>query len=85
MQSNEHHRARQWRDRHGLSTRELAELTGYSVEAIFWFEKGLTPPNRNAKGGRAKDRKHKAWVMLRYRLACAAIDQQLRTGKTFDW
>ena len=85
MQPDEHHRARAWRDRHGLSTRELATLTGYSVEAVNWFLRGETPPMRRAKGGKPKDRTIAPWVWHRWRLACAAVDHQLRTRKMFDW
>ena len=40
---------------------------------------------RNAKGGNAKDRKIRPWVWHRYKLACAAVDHQLKTGKAFEW
>lgn len=85
MQPDEHFHARAWLDRHGLTARRLAELTGYSEPAVYWFLQGKTPPMRNAKGGHTRDRRIKAWVWHRFRLACAAVDHQLRTGKTFAW
>lgn len=78
-------RAKAWRESHGLTVERLAELTGYSTVTIFWFEKGCTPPMRRHKSGRAKDRSISDWVWHRYRLTCAAVDQQLQTGKTFAW
>jgi transcriptional regulator with XRE-family HTH domain len=81
----EHEKARAWRESRGLTTKRLAELSGYSECAIFWFEKGETPPMRNAKGGHAKDRRHKPWVWARYKAACSGVDRLLRTGKAFEW
>ncbi len=78
-------RARQWREARGLSVQRLVELTGYSQPSIYWFEQGRTPPQRNAKGGRPNDRRPKKWVWHRYKLACAAVDYALSTGKTFNW
>lgn len=85
MKPNEHLRAKRWRESHSLTPQRLSELSGYSTPAIFWFEKGLTPPMRNAKGGHAQDRKIKAWVWWRYRMVCSAIDYALKTGQSFDW
>jgi transcriptional regulator with XRE-family HTH domain len=81
----EHEKARAWREARNLTVERLAELSGYSTVSIYWFERGLTPPMRNAKGGHARDRAHKPWVFLRYKLACGAVDRMLKTGKSFDW
>lgn len=80
-----HQKAKLWREDHDLSVDELAELTGYSPKSIYWFEKGVTPPMRNHKGGHPHDRRHKPWVWQRYRMACAGVEAQLRTRKPFDW
>lgn len=77
--------AKVWRENRGLTTRRLSELTGYSECSIFWFERGCTPPMRNAKGGRHKDRRIKNWVWHRYKLACSGVDRMLKSGKAFDW
>lgn len=80
----EHQKARAWRESRGLTQRQLADLTGYSEPAIWWFEKGLTPPKRLAKSG-SRDRSIAPWVMQRYRLACSGVDRLLRSGKPFEW
>lgn len=81
----EHEKARQWREARGLSLAELAELTGYGEGSIRWFEKGMTPPLRRAKGGKPHDRTISPWVWTRFKLACSGVDRQLRSGKTFEW
>jgi hypothetical protein len=53
----------------------LAQLTGYSVSAIYQFEHGVTR--------RGKPHKPKAW--LRYKVCCAGVDNMCRTFKTFTW
>ncbi len=81
----EHERARQWREARGLTQQQLADLTGYSQSALSWFERGLTPPDRLAKSGNAKDRSIDPFVWQRFRLICSGVDRQLRSGKEFDW
>ncbi len=90
MTKNEHNQARKWREARGLSINELADLTGYSPEAIRWFEKGKTPPNRNVKGGNAADRTIKPWVWLRYKMCCAGVHHTIYAEGTpvryaFKW
>ena len=84
-----HVKARQWRERLNLTPKQLADLSGYSVPTIFWFERGLTPPRtRKHMSGLAKEpreRQIKWFVFLRYKLVCAAVEAQLQSGKTFDW
>jgi hypothetical protein len=70
----EHERARAWRDRMGLSVMQLEELTGYSREAVYAFEKG-----------KRWDGKHSGFSWHRYKLTCAAVELQIATGKVFDW
>lgn len=75
----EHERAKLWRERHGLSLAQLADLTGYSELSIRWFEKGQRPPNRG------KDREIAEWVWRRYKLACCGVEAQLFSKREFDW
>lgn len=84
----EHKRAKAWRERTGLTPDQLAEHIGYTRMSIYWFERGETPPNRNAKSGNANDRAHKPWVWLRYKRACGDLDAEMfgrRKGARFDW
>lgn len=83
----EHQKAKQWREAHGLSPRDLAGLVGYSTASIFWFEAGQTPP-RTYKGKRTPARKGRQihpTVWLRYKAACAGIDAWLKDKRRFDW
>lgn len=75
----EHEKAKRWRERHGLSLAQLADLTGYSELSIRWFEKGLRPPNRG------KDRTIDAYVWQRYKTACAGVTAQIHSKRKFDW
>lgn len=77
----EHEQAKRWREQRSLSIDQLSELTGYSPEAIRWFEKGQTPPNRNYKSGNASDRTIKPWVWQRYKMTCAGVDRK----QPFNW
>ena len=72
-----HERIRAWRERRGLTTEQLSDLTGYSVIAIMKMEAGY----RNRKAGE----KHSEWVIQRFRMACAGAEAQLRTGREFEW
>lgn len=71
----QHEKARRWRKERGLSVDQLAELCGWSPEAIWLFERGVTP-----KGEPVSD-----WAWLRFKRACAGIDAELRSGVKFDW
>lgn len=66
-------KAKAWRQRQGLSRRELGELTGFSERSIFQFEAGK----------RSDGTPIQADAMQRYRLCCAAI--QHGHNKHFDW
>lgn len=68
-------RARAWREKAGLTAQDLADHTGYSLEAVYQFERG-----RRADGS-----DHSEWTWQRFRLCCAAVDTQLKTGRTFEW
>ena len=56
-------RCRAWRCSLGLTLAELAELTGYSVEACWLFESG-----HNSKG-----KPHSRATWQRWKLACLAV------------
>ena len=77
----EHERAKAWREKRGLSIAQLESLTGYGRRAIYWFERGESPPN----GTRENAAPVAAWVWHRYRMICAGVDAQLKSGKEFDW
>lgn len=71
----QHEKARKWRNERRLTVEKLSELSGWSIEAIYLFERGVTP-----KGEPVSD-----WVWQRYRMVCAGIDAELRSGVRFDW
>jgi len=56
-------KAKAWRNRMGLTMDQLADLTGYSREAIFLAERGLN----------SKRQPHAAHAWRRYKLACLAV------------
>lgn len=75
MTNGEHEQAKQWRSERGFTVEQLAELTGYSREAIYCYERG-----RMANGGEIP-----AWVWQRFKMACAGVDAQIRSGFNFQW
>lgn len=84
----EHEKARAWREKLELSAEQLAGHIGYTRISIYWFERGETPPQRNAKSGNPNDRRHKPWVWERYKRACGDLDAELfgrKKGVRFDW
>jgi transcriptional regulator with XRE-family HTH domain len=83
----EHQKARAWREAHNLSMAELSKLSGYGVASIYWFEAGTTPPRtrKHMAGANLAKRKINAFCWMRYKLVCFAVEQQLRTGKKFEW
>ena len=81
-------KAKAWRIRLGLTTEQLADATGYTAITIYWFERGITPPQRNAKSGNNADRAHKDWVWTRYMRACGDVDAEMlgrKKGEKFAW
>ena len=76
----EHAKAKAWREKRGLTVDKLAELTGYGPRMIFWMELGQSPPS-----GSRKATKVAPWVWQRYKMMCAGVEAQLKTGKEFDW
>jgi DNA-binding XRE family transcriptional regulator len=81
-------RAEAWRERLGLTKEQLADLTGFTAITIYWFERGETPPKRNAKGGHENDRRIKDWVWMRWQRACGDVDAEINgrvAGEKFRW
>jgi len=76
----EHDKARKWRERAVGSREKLAQQTGYSVESIYWYERGINPP----RGRKRKQEPIAEWVWQRYKLCCAGLAHQLE-GKKFNW
>lgn len=68
-------RVRRWRARLGLTPQDLADYTGYTREAIYAFE----------RGHRGKSGAHSEWAWQRFKLCCAAVEQQMRSGRVFEW
>ena len=85
----EHVKAKAWRERLNLTPQQLADLSGYSVPSIWWFERGLTPPRkRNHVAGEAKtprERQITWYVWCRYKMCCAAVEAQIKSEHKFDW
>lgn len=77
----EHEKAKAWRESHNLSVPEISELTGYSVAAIYWFERGLMAPGR--KGENPRDMN--PWSWQRYKRLCHSVDVELKGGAKFNW
>jgi DNA-binding XRE family transcriptional regulator len=69
--------ARAWRKRMGLTMAELAQLTGYSPEALFLFEKGHT----------SSGKPHAEHSWRRYKLACLAVRilRHYKLSSVEDW
>ena len=79
-----HEKAKTWRKKHGLSREQLSELIGYSPETIWWMERGETCQGRD-KGGKQIVKPVAEWVWRRYQLACAGLENELKTGRSFKW
>lgn len=80
---SEHMQARAWREGLGLTRHQLADLTGYSYEAISLFESGKTPKRKNQK-----HLSMSAYVWHRYKRVCHSVECELRGGRAlaaFGW
>lgn len=80
MKPNEHEQARAWRERLGLTQTELGNLVGYSLESVYWFEQGRTPPSKTRKRRVIDPR-----VWHRYKMACAGAAQALKSRRNWAW
>lgn len=74
MTKKEIEAAKAWRLALNLSPFQLGELIGYSGEAIYLLERGIT----------SRAEPVPAWTWLRYKRACAGLDAE-RKGHTFKW
>ena len=77
----EYEKAKAWREKRGLNIKQLAHLTGYGERALYWLERGQSPPNAL----RDKPAKVAPWIWQRFRMMCAGVEAQLATGKKFEW
>lgn len=71
----------------GLTREQLGQLIGYKAQAIYWFERGETPP-RKSKGKRRPPTAGKSVhlpvdraVWLRYKRCCHSVT----TREDFKW
>lgn len=89
MSKPEHELAKEWRERMGLTPQQLSDLSGYSLPAIWWLERGVTPPRtRQHVAGEAKKlavRKIPKRVWKRFKNICCGVEVQLKAGKQFNW
>jgi hypothetical protein len=82
----EHNQAKQWRERLGLTRKQLADMTGYSYESVLLFEKGKAPSRTwSTKPTRMKERPIDAYVWKRFKRCCQAVDAEMKTGEKFGW
>ena len=81
MNLPEHERAKQWRKKHGWTLDQLSELTGWSVSALIWFERGQSPP----KAGTKTPQKLNRYSWERFKRTCHSVSVENRTKKQFDW
>lgn len=87
----EHEKAVRWRERLGLSQKQLAVLTGYAYETIRTYESGMTPPRTwSTKKDVNKPRKIEGAMWQRYKRACHSVDCEVRVTSTprqeaFQW
>jgi DNA-binding XRE family transcriptional regulator len=83
----EHLKAKSWRERHSLTVADLSELTGYSPEAIYCFERGLTASRTRAGSKKKRDYApgpipEEVW--FRYKRICQGVQAHL-DGRKFQW
>jgi hypothetical protein len=67
--------AKAWRLKRNLTVPQLAKLSGYTESMVWKFEAGYARPGLE----------HSEWVWQRYRMICAGIEAQLRSGRAFEW
>ena len=77
----EYEKAKAWREKRGLNIKQLAHLTGYGERALYWLERGQSPPNAL----RDKPAKVAPWIWQRYKMMAAGVEAQLASGKKFEW
>lgn len=76
---NENELAKAWRQKSKLTLDQMAELTGYSREAIFLFERGKNSLNKP----------HAPHAWRRYKLACLAtrflLHYKITSIDSWEW
>jgi phage terminase Nu1 subunit (DNA packaging protein) len=70
-------KSQRWRKARNLNVEQLAALSGYSIEAVYAFERGVS----TARGGG----KIKPWAWQRWKNCCAGIDAEIVSGRKFGW
>lgn len=73
-----HEQAKAWRERMKLTVQELSDRSGYGLTTIYMFERGMRQDGKQLS-------EHSAFAWERYRLICAAVDKEIRTGRRFAW
>ncbi len=75
---SEFQKAKTWREKRGWSVKQLSEKTGFSIEAVYRFERGTV-----AYDGKQKRIDEAAWK--RFRMACAGTELEAIRGRKFSW
>jgi len=73
-------RAERWRLNRKLTVQQLADLTGYSPQAIYIMERGIASTGATVK----------PWAWQRYKMACAGVELYLQgcaqgEAQLFNW
>ncbi len=82
----EYERAKQWRERLGLTPAQLSELTGYATATLYWYERGETP--RSSGSGHPGGTPPAQYAWHRFKLCCEAIERrrgELASSQPFNW
>ena len=58
-----------------LTVKELADLTGYSAQAIYLMERGINSAGKPVE----------PWAWQRYRMTCAGVQLQIVAQAQFEW
>ena len=74
-------KASTWAEKRNLSTAQLAGLTGYSRQAVYWFLRGEAPAGK----GRKTIGKVSPETWKRFKACCAGVEAKLKSGREFNW
>jgi transcriptional regulator with XRE-family HTH domain len=75
---SEFQKAKAWREKHDWSVKDLSNRTGFSIEAIYRFERGTV-----VREGKNRKIAEEAWQ--RFRTACAGAELEAIRGRKFNW
>ena len=69
-----------WRKARNLDVQQLADLTGYSTQAIYLMERGIISTGEPVK----------PWAWQRFKMCCAGVELYMQTvqagqAKLFNW